>query len=458
MEEKKSFLKNKIDLKSPNRNIVPITTSIGSDGKLSVGGCSIEELVEKYDSPLYILDEITLRNSCRAYKKALEKYYPGKSLPIYASKANSSIFMSNLVSSEGLGLDAVSEGELLTALKGGVPNEKIVFHGNNKSDKEIEFAVENNIKVIVDNNYDLERLEKISDSINRDLEIMIRFTPGIECHTHEYIKTGSFDSKFGFGIEYLKIIFERIRKTKHLKLEGLHAHIGSQIFELDPHKDLGEIMINVILEAKKFGHDIQKLNLGGGLGIKYTENDDPPSIDEWVKTISRSVVKACEKHNLNLPTLMCEPGRSIVSTAGITIYRIGAFKEIPGIRTYLSVDGGMSDNPRPITYQSSYSACLVSNPLNIDAKNNKYTIAGKHCESGDVLFKDIELADCKTGDLICVFGTGAYNISMSSNYNRIPRPAALLVCNGESEIIQKRESPHDLLKYDVLPDRFIKQS
>jgi len=457
MKEKKSFLEQEIDPKSPNKNIVPITTKIGSDGNLSIGGCSIKELIKKYDSPLYILDEITLRNSCRAYKKALEKYYPGESLPIYASKANSSIFMSNLVASEGLGLDAVSEGELLTALKGGVPNEKIVFHGNNKSDKEIEFAVRNNIRVIVDNDYDLERLEEISDSNNRDLEIMIRFTPGIECHTHEYIKTGSFDSKFGFGIEYLDSLFNKISNTKHLKLKGLHAHIGSQIFELDPHKDLGEIMVNVILDAKKFGHDIQILNVGGGLGIKYTENDDPPSIDEWVKTISTSVVKACKKNNLDLPILMCEPGRSIVSTAGITIYKIGALKEIPGIKTYLSVDGGMSDNPRPITYQSYYSACLVSDPLNRNS-TKKYSIAGKHCESGDVLFKEIELAECKTGDLLCVFGTGAYNISMSSNYNRIPRPAALLVCEGEAEIIQKRETSFDLLKYDVLPDRFIKQN
>ncbi len=455
MEEKKSFLKLKIDFKSPNKNIVPVTTSIGKDGKLSIGGCSIEELVKKYDSPLYILDETTLRNSCRAYIKALQKYYPGESLPIYASKANSSIFMSHLVASEGLGLDAVSEGELLTALKGGVPNEKIVFHGNNKSDKEIEFAVRNKIKVIVDNDYDLERLDEISNTLKRDLEIMIRFTPGIECHTHEYIRTGSFDSKFGFGIESLNTLFARINKTKHLKLEGLHAHIGSQIFELEPHNDLGEIMTNVILDAKRFGHDIKKLNVGGGLGIKYTENDDPPSIDEWVKTISTSVVNACKKQNLDLPTLMCEPGRSIVSTAGVTIYKIGAFKEIPGIRTYLSVDGGMSDNPRPITYQSNYSACLVSNPFNENSKS-KFTIAGKHCESGDVLFKELELADCKTGDLICVFGTGAYNSSMSSNYNRIPRPAALLVCDGEAEIIQKRESPFDLLKYDILPDRFIK--
>ena len=457
MIEKLSFLKNKIDLNSPNKNIVPVTTSIDNNEKLYIGGCSIEDLVRKYDSPLYILDEITLRNSCRAYKKALDKYYPGESLPIYASKANSSIFMSNLIASEGFGLDAVSEGELLTALKGGVPNEKIVFHGNNKSDREIEFAVENKIKVIVDNEHDLKRLEEISDSSNCDIEIMIRFTPGIECHTHEYIRTGSFDSKFGFGIEALSKLFLVIGKTKHIKLTGLHAHIGSQIFELDPHNDLGKIMVDVILKAKKFGHDIKELNVGGGLGIKYTQEDDPPSIDEWIKTVSLSVVQACNKNKLELPILMCEPGRSIVSTAGVTIYKIGSFKEIPGIRTYLSVDGGMSDNPRPITYQSNYSACLVNNPTNINSKNT-YTIAGKHCESGDVLFKELELGNCKTGDLICVFGTGAYNNSMSSNYNRIPRPAAILVCNGEAEIIQRRESPHDLLKYDVLPDRFIKQS
>ena len=457
MNVKTSFLKNKIHENSPNKNIVPVTTTINSDNNLFIGGCSLEDLVRKYDSPLYVLDEITLRNSCRAYKKALEKYYPGPSLPIYASKANSSIFMSNLIASEGFGLDAVSEGELLTALKGGVPNEKIVFHGNNKSDKEIEFAIKNNIKVIVDNDHDLKRLEEISNSFNYDIEIMVRFTPGIECHTHEYIRTGSFDSKFGFGIESLGRLFEVISKTKHIKLTGLHAHIGSQIFELDPHNDLGKIMVDVILQAKDFGHNIKELNVGGGLGIKYTEEDDPPSIDEWIKTVSLSVVKACDKNNLNLPILMCEPGRSIVSTAGVTIYKIGSFKEVPGIRTYLSVDGGMSDNPRPITYQSNYSACLVNNPLNSNSKN-KYTVAGKHCESGDVLFKELELGDCKTGDLICVFGTGAYNNSMSSNYNRIPKPAAILVCNGEAEIIQKRESPHDLLKYDVLPDRFIKQS
>ncbi len=456
MKEKNSFINNKIDFESPNKNIVPLTTTI-DNGKLFIGGCSVEQLIKNFDSPLYVLDELTLRNSCKAYKNALDKFYPGNSLPIYASKANSSLFMSNLISSEGFGLDAVSEGELLTALKGGVSSEKIVFHGNNKSDKELEFAVINKIKVVVDNNYDLERMISFSQDLDRRIKIMIRFTPGIECHTHEYIRTGSFDSKFGFGLENLNYVFKEINEVKNLELVGLHAHIGSQIFELEPHRDLGEILVNYAINAQKYGHQINELNVGGGLGIKYTNDDDPPSIQDWVKTISESISKACDKNNFKLPLLMCEPGRSIVSTAGVTIYKIGSFKEIPGLKTYISVDGGMSDNPRPITYQSNYSACLVNDPLNKNQKN-KYTVAGKHCESGDVLFKEIEIGSCQTGDLLCVFGTGAYNLSMSSNYNRIPRPAALLVSNGTAELIQKRETSEDLLKFDVLPDRFLKHS
>ena len=457
MEENSSFLKNKIFFDSPNRNIVPISTTIDKNGELSIAQCSIHNLIERYGSPLYILDEISLRSSCKAYKKALDKYYPGKSLPIYASKANSSLFMSNLIHSEGLGLDAVSEGELITALKGGVNYKKIVFHGNNKSNREIEFAIKNKIKIVVDNSFDLDRLIAFSESLNSIQEIMIRFTPGIECHTHEYIKTGSVDSKFGFGIENLEFVFNQIKKSKNLKLVGLHAHIGSQIFELDPHKDLAEIMVKKAIEAQKFGHEISELNLGGGLGVKYIPDDDPPTIEEWVKTISKAVLDACEKYSFELPTLMCEPGRSIVATSGVTIYKLGAFKQIPGLKTYISVDGGMSDNPRPITYQSNYSACLVSDPMNLNSPEC-YTIAGKHCESGDVLFKNLYLGNCKTGDLLCVFGTGAYNISMSSNYNRIPRPAAILVNDGNAELIQKRETPKDLLKFDVLPDRFIKHS
>jgi len=457
MEEKNHFLKNEINFDNPNKNIVPLTTIIDKYENLSIGGCSINDLINKYGSPLYILDELTLRNSCRAYKNGLNKYYQGKSLPIYASKANSSLFMSSLIASEGLGLDAVSEGELLTALRGGVPSEKIVFHGNNKSNEELQFALKNKIKIVLDNYYDLERIKTLTKNNFSATDIMIRFTPGIECHTHEYIKTGSFDSKFGFGIECLDDLFKEISKTNNINLTGIHAHIGSQIFELEPHEDLAKIMVESIIKAKTYEHEISELNVGGGLGIKYTNDDDPPSIDEWVKSVSEAVTKQCEANNLELPTLMCEPGRSIVSTSGVTIYKIGSFKEIPELKTYLSVDGGMSDNPRPITYQSNYSACLVQNPLNFNRKK-KYTVAGKHCESGDVLFKDLVLGECKAGDLLCVFGTGAYNNSMSSNYNRIPRPAALIVSEGNAELIQKRETSEDLLKMDVLPDRFIKQS
>ncbi len=457
MEEKNHFLKNEIHFDNPNKNIVPLTTIIDKYENLSIGGCSINDLINKYGSPLYILDELTLRNSCRAYKNGLSRYYKGKSLPIYASKANSSLFMSSLIASEGLGLDAVSEGELLTALRGGVPSEKIVFHGNNKSNEELQFALKNKIKIVLDNYYDLERIKTLTKNNFSATDIMIRFTPGIECHTHEYIKTGSFDSKFGFGIECLDDLFQEISKTNNINLTGLHAHIGSQIFELEPHEDLAKIMVESIIKAKTYEHEISELNVGGGLGIKYTNDDDPPSIDEWVKTVSEAVTKQCEANNLELPTLMCEPGRSIVSTSGVTIYKIGSFKEIPELKTYLSVDGGMSDNPRPITYQSNYSVCLVQNPLNAN-KKKKYTVAGKHCESGDVLFKDLVLGECKAGDLLCVFGTGAYNNSMSSNYNRIPKPAALVVSEGNAELIQRRETSEDLLKMDVLPDRFIKQS
>ena len=238
MEKKIHFLKNDINFNEPNKNIVPLTTLIDKDDNLTVGGCYINDLISRYGSPLYILDELTLRNSCKAYKNGLEKYYPGKSLPIYASKANSSLFMSSLVASEGLGLDAVSEGELLTALRGGVPTEKIVFHGNNKSDEELKFALKYKIKIILDNFHDLERVSDLTKDYDSPTKIMLRFTPGIECHTHEYIKTGSFDSKFGFGIECLDDLFNKISKVNNLDLVGLHAHIGSQIFELEPHKDL----------------------------------------------------------------------------------------------------------------------------------------------------------------------------------------------------------------------------
>jgi len=447
----KAFEPNR-DIDSPNRNIAPITSEINQDKKLEVGGCQLSELAKKYGTPLYVFDELSLRTACKTYINSLKKHYPGVSLPLYASKANSSLAICAIISSEGFGLDAVSEGELLTALKGGVKGEKIVFHGNNKSLEELQFAYSKNVTIVLDNNHDIELLKSIA-SDKKPANLMLRFTPGIECHTHEYIRTGHLDSKFGFDPDEVVSVLKELKRYKWANLTGLHAHIGSQIFEVQPHFDLAAVMANTLKIARQIGHPITDLNLGGGLGIKYVQEDNPPSIEEWIEVISKAVVKACRERNLDLPRLMCEPGRSLVANSGLTIYKIGAKKVVPGIRTYFSVDGGMSDNPRPITYQSLYSACLVDKPLNSNFE--KVTIAGKHCESGDVLLKDFRLPSCESGDFLAVFGTGAYNYSMSSNYNRIPRPATVMVGEGTVELIQRRELPEDLLQLDVLPDRFI---
>ena len=445
-------LENNIDLESPNRNIFPITTKINKKGAVEVGGCILSELAHRYGTPLYVLDEKTLRESCRAYINALKVHYPGPSLALYASKANSSLFISSLINSEGMGLDAVSEGELLTALNGGVAPENIVFHGNNKSDDELYFAYKNKVTIVIDNKYDIDRLEKIVHP-GVPANIMLRFTPGIECHTHEYIRTGHLDSKFGFDPDQLESILITLKNAGWANLTGLHAHIGSQIFELKPHHDLVGVMVDIFKRAINIGHSIKDLNVGGGLGVRYIESDDPPTINDWVRTISEKLIEECHYRKIDLPRLMCEPGRSLVSSAGITLYRTGSRKNIPNIRTYISVDGGMSDNPRPITYQSLYYACLVDRAL--EANEEIVTIAGKHCESGDLLMKDLPLPKVKSNEILGVFGTGAYNFSMSSNYNRIPRPAAVVVNDGYSEIVQRRETPEDLLKLDVIPDRFI---
>ncbi len=447
----KAFESNR-DIDSPNRNIAPISCEISDSEKLIVGGFQLSELAKQYGTPLYVIDELTLRTACKTYINSLKKHYPGDSLPLYASKANSSLAICAVIASEGFGLDAVSEGELLTALKGGVKGEKIVFHGNNKSHDELNFAYKNNVTIVLDNHHDIELLKKIASN-NKKAKLMLRFTPGIECHTHEYIRTGHLDSKFGFDPDEVKSVLEELKSYEWANLTGLHAHIGSQIFELQPHVDLAGVMADTLKLAMKIGHQIVDLNVGGGLGIKYIKEDNPPSIEKWVEVISGAVVKACRERDLALPRLMCEPGRSLVANSGLTIYEIGAKKVVPGIRTYLSVDGGMSDNPRPITYQSLYSACLVDKPLN--SSFEEVTIAGKHCESGDVLLKDFLLPSCDSGDLLAVFGTGAYNFSMSSNYNRIPRPATVIVGTGCVELTQRRELPEDLLQLDVLPDRFI---
>jgi diaminopimelate decarboxylase len=440
-----------VDLASPNRNLAPLSSALDCEGRLQVGGCTLSELARTYGTPLYVLDEATLRASCRAYREALQRHYPGPSLALYASKANSSLAITALVAEEGLGLDAVSAGELLTALGGGMPAERIVLHGNNKSAEELALAAAHGVTVVLDNWRDIELLSQLAPSLSEPVRLMLRFTPGIECHTHEYIRTGHLDSKFGFDPDQLEQVLRQLAGCGWGRLSGLHAHIGSQIFEIQPHRDLAGVMADALGLARSLGHPVSDLNVGGGLGIRYVASDDPPSIDAWVAAVAGAVAEACQERGLELPRLLCEPGRSLVATAGVTLYEIGSRKQIPGIRTYLSVDGGMSDNPRPITYQSQYTALLADRP---EAEASEtVTVAGKHCESGDVLLRDAALPPATSGDILAVLATGAYNASMGSNYNRIPRPAAVLVHDGQADLVQRREQPDELLRYDVLPAR-----
>lgn len=439
---------------SPNQQLLPLTARVNNRDSLEIGGCDVTTLVQQFGSPLYIVDEETLRAACRQYRDAFTRYYSGESQVLYASKAWSCLAVCAIARQEGLGIDVVSGGELYTAVNAGVSPDKIYFHGNNKSRQELQMAVETGCTIVVDNWLELQTLaEMTQDNSNKPTRIMLRVTPGIECHTHEYIRTGHLDSKFGFDPNQLEEVFAYFSKHTFLNCIGLHAHIGSQIFERQPHQDLGGVMVDWLAKAATYGLTCSELNIGGGLGIRYTESDDPPSIDEWVKVVSESVANACQARQIDLPKLLSEPGRSLVGTACVTAYTIGSQKVIPEMRTYLAIDGGMSDNPRPITYGSVYRT-VVANRMSAPLTET-VTIAGKHCESGDILIKNATLPKTEPGDTLVVMATGAYNYSMASNYNRLPRPAAVLVSNGEPNLILQRETYQDLIRQDRLPERLI---
>ncbi|MDX2098440.1 MAG: diaminopimelate decarboxylase [Leptolyngbyaceae cyanobacterium bins.59] len=442
--------------KSPNQFLLPLTAQVNDQDHLEIGGCDVTKLVQQFGTPLYILDEETLRTACRQYREAFVKYYPGPAQVLYASKAWSCLAVCAIVASEGLGLDVVSGGEVYTALEAGVKPDKLYLHGNNKSRHELGMAIEHGCTIVVDNWLELKTLAEMGTQLPEGgpIRIMLRLTPGIECHTHEYIQTGHLDSKFGFDPHQLDEVFTFVSQHSVLNCLGLHAHIGSQIFELQPHHDLPNVMVQWFVKASQYGLSIEELNVGGGLGICYTESDDPPSIDSWVKAVSEAMKTACEAQGIPLPKLLCEPGRSLIGSACVTAYTLGSQKSIPDLnRTYLTIDGGMSDNPRPITYQSVYRT-VVANRMSAPL-TEQVTIAGKHCESGDILIKEAILPKTTEGDILVVNSTGAYNYSMASNYNRLPRPAAVLVNHGEANIILQRETYQDLLRQDRLPDRLV---
>lgn len=431
-------------METTNQSIMPLTRKIANN-RLEIGGCDTIELVEKYGSPLYVIDEHTLRSICKDYKNAF-KNYPKVNM-MYASKALCTIATSQIILSEGFGFDVVSAGEIYTVYKAGVDMSKVLFNGNNKSADELELAIKLGVgRISVDNFYELELLDNIAKSQNKFVDILLRITPGIECHTHEYIQTGHLDSKFGFDLTQIDNAIDLIRnKYSNLKLHGLHAHIGSQIFETSIYGDEIEILVK---EIARLG--LNEINIGGGIGVKYTKDDCPPSIYTVANIVIEKLKECIEKYSIEPPALFIEPGRSIISTSGVTLYTIGSSKQVPKGRTYIAVDGGMSDNIRPSMYQALYTAEIANKP---NAEPNKtVTVAGRFCESGDILINDIKLPNPQAGDVLCVYNTGAYNYSMASNYNRVQKPAMILVNNSQSDIIVTRETLDDLISHDMKVD------
>ena len=440
---------------STNQSLKPITTTINSYGNIEIGGCDLTKLAKDFKTPLYVIDEKTLRSICQDYKNAFAKY--SKVNFMYASKALCTSAIAAILADEGFGFDTVSSGEIYTVHNAGANMSKVLFNGNNKTSEELELAIDFGVgRISVDNFVELELLDNIAKNKNKIADILLRITPGIECHTHEYIQTGHLDSKFGFDMTQIDCAIELIlSKYTNLKLHGLHAHVGSQIFETSIFPDEIEIMAREIARIhNKFGLKLDEINIGGGVGVKYTQQDNPPSIYEIGEIIINKINEVVKKYNIDYPTIFLEPGRSIISTSGVTLYTIGSSKQVPNGTKYVAVDGGMADNPRPSMYQAEYVAQIANKKDT--AKKETVTIAGRFCESGDILIKDIELPEIEQNDLLCVYNTGAYNYSMASNYNRATRPAMVLVNNSNAEIIIKRESLDDLISHDVIPKRLKK--
>ena len=424
---------------------------INEKGHLTIGGADAVELAEQFGTPAYIIDENVVRARCREYLGAAAKSFGADALPLYASKALCFTEMYRIAKEEGMGIDCVSSGELYTAKRAGFPAERIYFNGNNKTDFDISFAMDMGVgRIVVDN---LDELAAVSAEASRrgiSQGILLRITPGIDPHTHRAVVTGNVDSKFGSAIatgQALEIV-EAAINAKNIDLVGLHCHIGSQIFDIEPFSDAADIMVRFIAEIKeKLGFEVRELNLGGGLGVAYTEDDAQISYAESIEKIGAIVRTFCAEHSIAMPRVILEPGRSLVAAAGATLYTVGSVKEITGFRNYISVDGGMPDNPRYALYQSQYTA-LIANRANAP-RDYVATLAGRCCESGDLLGENMKIQKAQRGDILAVLVTGAYNYSMASNYNRIPRPPVILVRDGEARVAVKRESFEDIVKNDI---------
>jgi len=423
---------------------------INQAGHLEIGGVDTTDLVEKYGTPLYVYDVGMIRENCRAFIDTF-KALGVKAQVAYASKAFSTIAMLQVAKQEGLSLDVVSEGELYTAIQAGFPTQRIHLHGNNKSVAELTMAIEHNIGcIVVDNFHDIALLEQLLMDYNREIDVLIRVTPGVESNTHQYIMTGNEDSKFGFDLHNGQAdrAFKRLHKHKHIRFKGLHCHIGSQIFETNGYIKATEILFDKLAKwHSDFDYTPEILNLGGGFGIRYTEADKPLPYATYVKEIVTAIKQHAQKLDMPLPEIWIEPGRAIVGHTGITLYTIGSMKEIPGVRRYVSVDGGLTDNLRPALYDAKYEG-IIANKAH-EKPNDTVSIAGKCCESGDMLIWDLPVPEVRSGDILAVFSTGAYGYAMASHYNRFPKAAVVFVENGKDQLVVRRETYQDLISHDL---------
>lgn len=424
---------------------------VNEKGHLTIGGADAVELARQFGTPAYILDENVIRANCREYLRAATAEFGADALPLYASKALCFTGIYKIAAEEGMGVDCVSGGELYTAKAAGFPAERIYFHGNNKTDRDIKDAMDMGVgRFVVDNLDELCAVsaEAVSRGITQD--ILLRITPGIDPHTHKAIVTGNVDSKFGSAIvtgQAMEIVKKAI-STHGVRLIGLHCHIGSQIFDIEPFADAADIMVRFIAHIKReCSYEIKELNLGGGLGVRYTEYDREINYAQAIADIAKIVRTYCRENGIRMPRVILEPGRSLVAAAGATLYTVGSVKEIPDFRNYISVDGGMPDNPRYALYQSQYTALIANKAA--EPRDYRATLAGRCCESGDLLGENMEIQKAERGDILAVLVTGAYNYSMASNYNRLPRPPVIMVKDGEARIAVRRESYEDLLRNDV---------
>ena len=434
------------------------TLRVNEQGHLEIGGADAVALAKSFGTPLYVMDEQYIRDMCSVYRDAIQEEYDGNGLVLYASKAFSCLAIYKIADSEHIGVDAVSAGELYTAFKAGFPAEKIYLHGNNKLPYELEFALDHKVGTIVVDAYsELDMIDQMCAERGMVQNILLRINPGVEAHTHRFIQTAKTDSKFGFSVAdgTAEKITQYALTKKHVHLAGYHCHIGSQIFEKQSFLLAVDKMMAFIAEiGKKYSFETEVLNLGGGYGIWYTDEDAKFSCADYadyLKAIIRELKAKSQEYGVRSPFLVVEPGRSIVGEAGVTLYTVGAIKEIPGIKKYVAVDGGMFDNPRYALYQAKYTAIFANRAA--EKPTEVVSVAGKCCESGDLVCADVSLPKAESGDILAVLSTGAYNYSMASNYNRNFIPPVVLVKDGKAEYIVKPQTFEDLVRNDVIPDR-----